>query len=143
MPSLAVQGLTYWVGYGRIAGRRISASSYFRTVDDHARIERQQPIRRSQERVDVELLDPGLLDDQMAEAHEKLFKSREVNRPAAAHAFERSDDPGLFHHPPGQRSVERRQTKRSVLEHLDELPPVPKSSTGPNCGSRLLPMMSS
>ena len=35
--------------------------------------------------------------------------------------FERREDPGLLHHPPGQRRVQRRQGQRAVLEDLDEL----------------------
>ena len=35
--------------------------------------------------------------------------------------LQRGVDPGLLHHPPGQRGVQRRQRQRAVLEDLDEL----------------------
>ena len=86
-----------------------------------ARIERQQPLRRRQQRVDVDLLDPRLLDHQLAEAHQQLFQRREVHRLAAAHALQRREDLGLLHHAPGQRGVQRRQRQRAVLEDFDQL----------------------
>ena len=51
--------------------------------------------------------------------------------------------PVLFHHPPRQRRVERRQAKRAVPEDLDELPARAEQQHRPNCGSRLLPRISS
>ena len=64
-----------------------------------------------------------LLDHQVAEAHQELLQ-RAPGRPAlpAADALQRRVDPGLLHHPPGERRVQRRQGQRAVLEHFDELP---------------------
>ena len=44
---------------------------------------------RGQQRIDVDLLDPALLDDQLAEAHQQLLQRGQVDRLAAAHALER------------------------------------------------------
>jgi hypothetical protein len=40
-----------------------------RVVQNDTGVEGYQALRRGQERVDVELLDPGLLDDELACAH--------------------------------------------------------------------------
>ena len=80
-----------------------------------------RPLGRGEQGVDVDLLDPGLLDDQLAEPHQELLQGREVDRLAAADALQGRVDPGLLHHPPGQGRVQRRQGQRAVLEDLDEL----------------------
>ena len=90
-------------------------------MHDHPRVQRQQPLRRGEQRVDVDLLDPALLDDQVAEPDQELLERGQVHRRAAAHALERREDLGLLHHPPRQRGVERRQAQRAILEDLDEL----------------------
>ena len=122
-PSLADQGVMYWVGYGRMAGRGSSSSRTFGPWRITRRVERQKPLRRGEQGVDVDLLDPALLDDQVAEANQKLLERGQVHRLAAAHAFERREDLGLLHHPPGQGGIERRQPERTILEHFDELTP--------------------
>ena len=92
-----------------------------RVVQHDAGVEGDQAVRRSEQRVDVDLLDPALLDDELAEADQQLLERGEVHRLAAADAFEGLVDLGLLHHAAGQRGVERRQGEGAVLEDLDEL----------------------
>ena len=49
-------------------------------VDDHPGVQRQEPVRRGEQGIDVDLLDPALLDDQMAEADQKLLERGQVHR---------------------------------------------------------------
>ncbi len=90
-------------------------------VHHHPRIEREQALGGGQQRVDVDLLDRRVLDDQVAEANHQLFQRRHVHRFASAHALQRFVDAGLLHHAPGQRGVQRRQRQRAVLEDLHQL----------------------
>ena len=90
-------------------------------VQDDAGVERQQPLGRGQQRVDVDFLDPALLDHELAEADQQLLERGQVDRLAAAHALERLVDLGLLHHAARQGGVERRQGQRAVLEDLDQL----------------------
>ena len=50
-------------------------------------------------------------------------------------------DLGLLHHAAGERGVQRGQARARSLKTSTSWPPVPKRRTGPNWGSRLLPMM--
>ena len=93
----------------------------FGAVHHHARVERDQAVRRGQQRIDVDFLDPALLGHQRAEAHQEHFERGQIHRLAAAHAFQRLVDLGLLHHAPRQRGVQRRQAERAVLEDLDQL----------------------
>ena len=43
---------------------------------------------RSEQRVDVDFGNPGLLDDELAEADEQLFEGGQVDRSATADALE-------------------------------------------------------
>ena len=91
-----------------------------RAVENDARVERHEVAAADVERVDVDLLDPALLDDEVAEAHEQLVEAREIDRGAATHAVERGEDARLLHHPARKRGVERRQSERAVFEDFDE-----------------------
>ena len=73
-PSRAVHDETRCVGYGRIAGRGQLRLLHLRPVDDDACVQRQQAIGRGQQRVDVDLLDPTLLDDEVAEPDQELLE---------------------------------------------------------------------
>jgi hypothetical protein len=84
-----------------------------------------------------------MLDDELAEAHQQLLQLADVDGVAAAHALQCREHTRPLHHPPRQRGGERRQRERAVAEHLHELSAEPNSSTGPNCGSIVLPMISS
>ena len=85
-----------------------------------------------------------LLDDQLAEAHQELLERREVDRLAAAHALAAPCRSGSAPSSAGPASCSAAAgpSARS-LKTSTSWPPVPKSSTGPNCGSRLLPTISS
>jgi hypothetical protein len=52
-------------------------------VQHDARVERDQPIRGGEQRVDVDLLDRPLLHHELAEAHEEPLDRGEVHRPPA------------------------------------------------------------
>ena len=91
------------------------------SVDDHPGIQRQEPLGRGEQGIDVNLLDPLLLDDQMAEPDQELLEGSEVDRPATADSLECGVDLRLLHHPPSQGGVEQRQGQRAVLENFDEL----------------------
>ena len=54
-----------------------------RRMQHDAGIERDQPLRRDEQRVDVDLLDPALFDDELAEANQQLVERGEVDRRAA------------------------------------------------------------
>jgi hypothetical protein len=78
----------------------------------------------------------------LAEPDEQLIERCKVGRAAAAHAFKRGEDAGC--------SITRRASvafgvaaRRKILENPTSGPPAPKSRTGPDRESSLLPRMSS
>ena len=89
-------------------------------MDDDTRIKGQQPITVGEQRVDIDLLDPRLLDNQPAEAHQQLLE-RSVSGLDAPAPLQGGENPGLFHHPPRQRSVQRRQSQRAVPVNVGQL----------------------
>ena len=93
----------------------------FQVVQNDARVERENPLRRNEQRIDVNFRDPRLFNDKLAEADEQMFEFRDVRRFAPAHALERGENFCAFHHAPRERGVERRQTERAVLENFHEL----------------------
>ena len=109
------------MGYGTDGGLGQFVLGHFRAVHHHARIQRQQPLGRGQQRVDVDLLDPALLDHQLAEAHQQVFQRRQIHRLAPAHALQRGEDLGLLHQAQRQRGVQRRQRQRAVFEDFHQL----------------------
>ena len=60
----------------------------------------------------TDLLDPGLFDNQLAEANQQAFQRLKVHRLAAADSLERLIDLGLLHHAARQGGVERGQRYR-------------------------------
>ncbi len=90
-------------------------------VQDDAGIERQQAVRGGQQRVDVQLGDGRLLDDQLAEADHELLEGSHVDAATAAHALEGRVDLGALHHAARQRRGQRWQPQRTVLEDLHQL----------------------
>ena len=83
-PSWSVQGPTYCdrVGADRRPGQRPRRSSPGRGRSPGRRARAGRRAGRGEQRVDVDLADPGLLDDQPAEPDEQLLQGREVDRPA-------------------------------------------------------------
>src|SRR3712207_8141755 len=69
------------------------------------RSEGDQALWGGQERVDVELFDPGLLDDELARAHEQPLQGADVYRRPAPDAAEGLEDAGPFHHSPDRKST--------------------------------------
>ena len=47
----------------------------------------RDPLGRGEQRIDIDLLDPRLLDDQLAEPHQELLKRGQVDRRPAADAL--------------------------------------------------------
>ena len=105
--------------------RNVALLRAFR-VQHHPRVESNELLRRREQRIDIDFLDPALLRNELAEAHEQLLQRRDIARGPAAHAFERREYLGAFHHPPRQRRVQRRQAERPILEHFHQLPARPE-----------------
>src|ERR671916_72274 len=78
-------------------------------VQNDTGVEGYQALWRGQERVDVEFLYPGLLDDELARANEQPLQGADVDRGPAPDATQRLDDAGSFHHPSGERGGQRRE----------------------------------
>ena len=57
-------------------------------VQHDPRVERDEPLRRGEQRVDVDLADPALLDDELAEPDEQLLEGVEVDRRRPADALQ-------------------------------------------------------
>src|SRR5918994_1188080 len=76
-------------------------------VQNDTGVEGYQALRRGQERVDVELLDPGLLDDELAGANEQPLQCADVDGRPTPDASQRLEDAGPFHHPSGERGGQR------------------------------------
>ena len=72
-------------------------------VQDDARIQRDDARRRRQQRVDVDLVDPALVGDEIAEAHEQRREAVEIDGGPAANTAQRPRDPRLAR-PAGARA---------------------------------------
>ena len=122
MPSRSVHVGDVLRGIGADRRARAGRSSrVVRVVQDHAGVEGDQALGRGEQRVDVDLLDPGLLDDELAEADEQLLQRARSTGARPRTPLQRLEDAGLLHHPPRQRGVQRRQGQGAVLEDLDQL----------------------
>ena len=126
-------------GRAAAAGPRVD----LRAVQDHAGVERDQPLRRGEQRVDVDLLDPALLDDQLAEADQELLQRGQSTgvRPRTPFSAVKIRVCSIIRRASVVFSGGRASARS--LKTSTSWPPVPNSSTGPNCGSRLLPTISS
>ena len=99
-------------------------------VQDDAGVEGDQALGRGQERVDVELLDPGLLDDELAEAHEQPLQRPDVDRrppltPPSASKI------GSAPSSAGERGGQRREGEGPVPVHLDQRAAGAEEQDGP------------
>src|SRR5918995_1759092 len=97
-----------------------------RVVQNYAGVEGYQALRRGQERVDVELSYPGLLDDELARANEQPLQGADVDRRPSPDAAQRLEDASTFHHPSGERGGQRREGEGPVPVHLDQRAAGPK-----------------
>src|ERR687897_3496176 len=86
-------------------------------VQNDTGVEGYQALRRGQERVDVELSYPALLDDELARANEQPLQGADVDRRPAPDATEGLEDSGSFHHPSGERGGQRREGEGPVPVH--------------------------
>src|SRR5829696_8583576 len=92
----------------------------FRVVQNDTGVEGYQALWRGQERVDVELFDPGLLDDELARANEQPLQGADVDWRPAPDATEGLEDAGPFHHPPGERGCQRREGEGPIPVYFDQ-----------------------
>lgn len=90
-------------------------------MEDDAGIEGEHSSGGDEQRVHVDVGNPALLGDELAEAHEKLFERGEVHGRPSTHTLERGEDFRLLNQPARQRGVERRKAEHGVVGHLDEL----------------------
>src|SRR5918995_1654106 len=101
-----------------------------RVVQNDTGVEGYQALRRGQERVYVELLDPGLLDDELARANEQPLQGADVDRRPTPDSTQRLEDSGPFHHPSGERGCQRREGEGPVPVHLDQRAAGPEEQDG-------------
>ena len=78
-------------------------------------------FRRSHEWVDIDLFDPPLLDDQLAEANKHFFKLIEIDCGAPAKTFQRGVNLRSLHQPPCQCPIERRKPKCTIFKDFDKI----------------------
>ncbi len=104
-----------------MAGRGSLSSAISGTVEDNARVQGHDPFRRGQQRVDVDLPDPRLLHNHLAEPHHEFFEASQINRLASADSLQRREYPRLLHHPARQGGIQRRQGERAVFENFHQL----------------------
>src|SRR5918994_1466172 len=102
----------------------------FRVVQNDTGVEGYQALWRGQERVDVELPDPGLLDDELARANEQPLQGADVDGRPAPDATQRLEDAGPFHHPPGERGGQRREGGGPVPVQLQQRTAGPEEQDG-------------
>ena len=119
------------------------ALGHIRRLEHDAGVQSDQSILGSEQRVDIDFLDPALLRHQVAEADQQAFERGQVDGLSSAHAASAVKMLVRSIKSAGERGVERRQSQRAVLIDLDQLSTAPNSNTGPNCGSMLLPRISS
>jgi hypothetical protein len=105
VPYFISARLTYWLGYGG-SGQVLFFGVGF--VQDDPGVEGDETLGRGQERVYVELPDPGLLDDEPREAHEQPLHGSQIYRRPSPDALQRLGDAGPLDHPACQRRGERR-----------------------------------
>src|SRR5450756_1596356 len=90
-------------------------------VQYDAGIEREDAFGGDEQGIDVDLGDPRLLDDELAEADHQLFESGDVHGLASTYALQRPENFCALHHAPGKRAVQRGQSQRAVLVYFDKL----------------------
>src|SRR5215203_780867 len=100
-------------------------------VQNYAGVEGRQAPGRGEERVDVELLDPGLFHDELAHAHEQLLQRANVDRGLAPDAAQRLEDACLLHHTPRERGGQRREGEGPVPVDLDQRAAGAEEQNGP------------
>src|SRR5688572_7488965 len=86
-----------------------------RRVEDDTTIQPDDPARRSEEWVDLNLLDPGLLSDELTKTNQDLFERDHIDGLSAADALESAVDRSAFNDSTSEGLVERRQAQSTVL----------------------------
>src|SRR5918992_1291954 len=79
------------------------------------------PVRRGEERIDVELADARMALRELGEPQEDLGQQVQIGSRLAAHAFEQLEAAEAANDVPRLLGVERRDREADVLEHLDVL----------------------
>src|ERR1700730_16161722 len=92
-----------------------------RAVQYNARIKGEETMRRCQQRVNIDFLNPGLLSYQVTKANQQLLKRDKIDRRASAYPLESGKDARLFHHTPRQRGREGWKCQSMILIDLHQL----------------------
>src|SRR5688572_230497 len=90
-------------------------------MQHYSGIQRYGSLGRCEQRIDVDLLDARLLDDELAETNKQFFQRHQVDRCATAHARQRAMNLGPLHHAPRKGAVQRRQAESSIAKDLNQL----------------------
>src|SRR5262249_25348435 len=88
-------------------------------MNHNPRIQRQQALRSRQQRIDIDFLNPWLLDDELTEADQYFFESSEIYRFAAMPTAQGFIDSCLLHHPLRQCRIQWWQTQGVVAVNLN------------------------
>ena len=84
----------------------------------HRRVLRQDParvpFRGREERIDVDLLEPRLLDDKLIESDQQFFQRADINRRASAEASQRTVNLGPF---PSSATGPEEQHRTKLADH--------------------------
>src|ERR1017187_2630833 len=109
-----------WIGSNREL--RQAVFGHARLMQHHARVKRDQPLGRREQRIYVDFLDPALFNHELAETNQQLLQCREINRRSPAYTFQGREDARALHPAARERDIQRRQGQRPVLENLHQLP---------------------
>src|SRR5579872_261211 len=88
-------------------------------MQQDACIESEQVNGSREQWIDVDFLDPGLFDHELAETDENLLEGFQIHRLSAADALERCEYLCLLHQSLRQGGVQRRQSQRAIAIDLD------------------------
>ena len=112
-------------------------------VQHHPGVQGEDAFGRNQQGIDVDFRDPRLLDDQLAEADESCSRAAMLTglRPRTPLSAGKMRVRSIMRR--ARVALSGGRPRARSLKTSTNWPPVPNNSTGPNCGSMLLPMISS
>mmetsp|Transcript_12969 Transcript_12969/g.28773 ORF Transcript_12969/g.28773 Transcript_12969/m.28773 type:complete len:345 (-) Transcript_12969:1845-2879(-) len=91
-----------------------------RRVQQHTRVQGNDAIRTSDERVDVRLHDLGVFDDHDAKSDHDVQQQVHVDTVHTSHSLECFVDLGVHQHLPGQIGIQWRQAQGRILEDFHQ-----------------------
>ncbi len=112
-------------------------------IDHDPRVEGHREIGSNQERVDVELLDLGVVGDEIGESHQDLDQAVDVRARESPVPLEEGPRSERLEHSPGEPLVQRGKPRARSPKSSAATPPIPARITEPNVGSFFIPRMSS